>query len=280
MFRKIAAAIAFSPRCEAIMKEAQRMSALFDAEFVLIHIGKYNEKDEKMLYQLMESAQFDRNKVRVIWEKGDPSHKILSICKKEQVDLLIAGALEKENLFTYYIGSIARKILRKARCSVLVITKPSISPKPFKKIVIDGSGLPTIENTIRTGCQFGALENSESLTIIRELSLYGLNLTAEEYTETEYQKRKQELFEEERKKVEKMIGQEAQRDLPIDIKITTGKSGFELSKFAKATQADLLVVEAPKRKLNIFDRVITHDLEYILANLPSNLLLYTPTSKK
>lgn len=46
---KIAAAIAFSPRMQTILSEASRLSQLFNAELILIHIGMKDEHKKKLL---------------------------------------------------------------------------------------------------------------------------------------------------------------------------------------------------------------------------------------
>ena len=48
---------------------------------------------------------------------------------------------------------------------------------------------------------------------------------------------------------------------------------MRLAQFARKKNADLLVVSAPERRFRFFDRVFTHDLEYVFADLPSNLLI-------
>jgi nucleotide-binding universal stress UspA family protein len=59
----------------------------------------------------------------------------------------------------------------------------------------------------------------------------------------------------------------------INIKMLSGKSGFELCKFVERKQAGLLVVGAPPRRFSLFDRIFPHDLEYVFADLPCNLLV-------
>jgi nucleotide-binding universal stress UspA family protein len=58
----------------------------------------------------------------------------------------------------------------------------------------------------------------------------------------------------------------------------SGKSGFELPKFAVKKSANLLVLGAPPRRSSFFDRLFPHDLEYILADLPCNLLIVHQTT--
>jgi hypothetical protein len=61
--------------------------------------------------------------------------------------------------------------------------------------------------------------------------------------------------------------------LSINIKVASGKPGFELRKFTKRVKADLLVVKSPEHRLNFLDRIFPHYLELIMEDLPSNLLI-------
>src|SRR5690606_3244049 len=138
MYKKIALAIAFSPRMEALICEAKRLKEVYGAALILIHSGQDMEEEKRHLAALLHKHQIDLQTTTVIWKEGKPAKKILQVCKQENVDLLVAGALKKENVFTYYLGSVARKIIRKASCSVLVLIEPSIAPKRFDKVVING----------------------------------------------------------------------------------------------------------------------------------------------
>src|SRR5690554_618923 len=137
MYNKIALAIAFSPRMEALICEAKRMKDLHGASLILIHIGRDSPEKRASLDALLKKHHVDQQTTTVIWKEGKPAKKIIQVCNQENVDLLIAGALKKENVFTYYLGSVARKIIRKAKCSVLALIEPSVEPRRFDKVVIN-----------------------------------------------------------------------------------------------------------------------------------------------
>jgi nucleotide-binding universal stress UspA family protein len=117
-FETIAVAISFSPRCMPILAEAKRLSDIVGSSLLLLHIGEKTSEKEQELDDMMAEVGVDPNRSRVIWMEGDPVDTILKLCKLNIVDLLVLGALEKENLLKFYIGSIARNISRKAKCSV------------------------------------------------------------------------------------------------------------------------------------------------------------------
>ena len=135
-FKKIALAIAFSPRLEALLFETARLQRIWQAELILIHVGNTSSKDSDTLNGLLQKAGIRHESVMVKWVYGNPADQILWVCKSEKIDLLIAGAMKKENLIKYYLGTVARKILRKAPRSVVVLLYPSVEPKPIRKIVV------------------------------------------------------------------------------------------------------------------------------------------------
>jgi len=277
-FRKIGLALAFSPRMEALLAEAARLKKLWNAELILIHVGAHTEREEKLLDDLMARIGLLKGKdVNVLWESGKPSEQILLACKKEKVDLLVAGALKKENLVQYYLGTIARKILRRADCSVLMFTDPSTHPQPIKNIVVNAEDSPYVDEAITTACEIGRSEHSSWLHIVKEIKLYSLTMSAaDQHTENEYEDFRTSLVKEEIESVEKTLRSIPHEGLKINIKLVSGKSGFELSKFAQRKHADILVVGASPRRFSLFDRVFPHDLEYIFADLPCNLLIVQP----
>ena len=276
--KRIGVAIAFSPRTEAVLAEAVRIKNIWRAELILVHVGTRGEKQTTQLAQLLQKVGLkEDDDVKVVWEEGKPSKRILATCKKENVDLLIAGALKKENLVQYYLGTIARKIIRKADCSVLLLVNPSTTPQPFNNIVVDGDDRPYVEQSLRVACEIAIKDKSAWLHIVRDLKLYGLTMTAaEQCSEEEYEAMRHKLVQSEIEIVERILQHVPHEGVKVNIKLVSGKSGFELMQFTQRKQADLLIVGAPERKFSFFDRVFTHDLEYIFADLPCNLLIIHP----
>ncbi len=277
IFQKIGLAIAFSPRMEALLAEVTRLKTSWGTSLVLIHVGEHTANEEDLLQQALTTAGLQPSEVEVFWEKGDPVDRILHVCKREKVDLLIAGALKKENLVQFYLGTIARKILRKARCSVLMLTNPSSTPSPFRNVVVNAEDSLFVEDALATACKIGLADDAQWLHVVREIKMYGLTMSAaEQYSEEEYEQFRQQLVRDEVDNVERILQRTPHQGLHINIKLVSGKSGFELAKFAQRKQADLLIVGAPPRRFSLFDRVFTHDHEYIFADLPCNLLIVQP----
>lgn len=276
MYSRIGVAVAFSPRCEAIVAEAAHLQQIFDSELVFIHVGKTEPDEEAYLNEVIDHSQVNREKMRLIWEKGSPASKILSVCKREKVDLLIAGALKKENLVKFYIGSIARHILRKANCSVLTLIEPSEKPKKFRRMIINATEGDFSKAAINTGIQWAKKHGAKQVTIFKAIKLFGLTMAiaGEEKSEKSYEKEKRRIIDDAYRETEALLADIDTENIRVHIKIAAGKPGFELRKCAARLNADLLVIQAPGHKLGLLDRFFPHYIEHLLTNLPANLLIH------
>ncbi len=281
VFNKIALGIAFSPTAEAMLSETARLARAVNGDLLLIHVGEHNSESEQKIVLMAEKCGVSKEQIEIVWGTGDPAKVILESCRKHQVDLLVTGAVKKENLVQYYVGSVARKVLRKAGCSVLTIINPSTEARPYRNVVVNAEDSSYIREAIFTACQFVRKEQGAWVHIVRELKLYGLTMAAnDQYTEEEYDGMRQSLVKQEVEKVEEIMQRIPHEGIKINIKMVSGKSGFELPRFAERKNADLLVVGAPHRRFSFFDRIFPHDIEYILADLPCNLLIVQPSKYK
>lgn len=273
MYHKIALAIAFSPRMEALIAEAKRLKDIFGTELVLIHVGEKTEALESKLNDTLDKVGLDPIAVKTIWEPGKPAKKILQVCDAEQVDLLVAGALKSESLVNYYIGSIARKIIRKSKCSVLTLIEPLEKPTPFSKVVINGTQHEQTPFVIEKGLDWCKIDGAKQVHVVNEIKMYGMKMaTAGEGSEEEVSSVRKKLVAEEITYVEDILKTMDKGVLKVNVKITCGKWAIELAKFAEDIKADLLIV-GDEGKLGFLDRLFPHDLEEILSNLPCNLLI-------
>jgi nucleotide-binding universal stress UspA family protein len=273
-FETIAVAISFSPSCLPILLEAKRLADVCNATLLLLHIGEKSSEKDQELDVLMAKASIDANKTRVIWMEGEPVDTILRLCKLNIVDLLVLGALEKENLLKFYIGSIARNISRKAKCSVLLLTNPSTKPHKFKKFIVNGVENPKTIHTVNTALYLAKRLGVNDVTIVNEVHLPGLAMAiADDSTAPEAKEFKKHINEDYTEDLQSLIEKCDAGDIKVTDKIIKGKPGYAISKYASDKKADLLVINSPDTNLNLFDRIFTHDIEFILADLPCNVLI-------
>lgn len=273
-FETIAVAISFSPRCPLILSEAKRLSDILGATLLLLHIGEKSIEKEQELDEMMANVGIDSNKSRVIWMEGEPVDTILKLCKLNIVDLLIIGALEKENLLKFYIGSIARNISRRAKCSVLLLTNPTTNQFKFKKFVVNGVENPKTVHTINASIYLAKKLGAKDITIVNEVNVPGMAMAmAEDSTAPQAKEIRKHLTEESEEQINEIIKNADVGDVKLTSKIIKGKQGFAISKYARDKKADLLIINSPDTHLRLLDRIFTHDIEFILADLPCNLLI-------
>ena len=273
MYRKLALASAFSPRMEALIAEARKLIRIFDGELVLIHVGTKTPELEAQLAEVLSRHCGDLHRIKTIWKEGKPAKTILKTCEEEGVDLLVLGALKKEGLLTYYLGSVARKVIRKATCSVLTLIDPKIETTHFSKVVINGTELEITPRVIARGLKFCQAEQSSQVHILNEIKLYGFQMaTAGEGTETEVANTRRKLVQDEIQYVQDILDKLDQSGLKINIKVTAGKWAVELVRYCESIEADLLIM-GDEQGLTFIDRLFPHDLEGILEELPCNLLI-------
>lgn len=241
---------------------------------MLLHIGDKTQEKEQALDEILDKSGINSSQCRLIWMEGEPVETILKLCKLNIVDLLILGALEKENLLKFYIGSIARNISRKAKCSVLLLTNPTSTPLKFKKFVVNGVSNPKTIHTINTSFYLAKLLNVKEITIVNELDTSGLAMTmAADSTAPETKEIKKNLIDDSEEMLKTLMENCDFSNINVNNKIVKGKQGYAISKYAKDKKADLLVVNSPDTNLNLFDRIFAHDIEYVLADLPCNVLI-------
>ena len=174
---KILIGIAFSPNLKPNIFEAVRLANMFNAELVGVHVGEKTAQKITDLNSLLKQADTLNKPIKTIWQEGKPVDVILQTCTNENIDLLILGALQQEKLLKYYVGSIARKITRKAPCSVLLLIKPSVKRVNCKHIVVNGLKNKKTEETIKTSIFLTKKLNCKKITIVEEVTQEELHVT-------------------------------------------------------------------------------------------------------
>ena len=96
-----------------------------------IHLGSNWDVTEEMLRQEGDDAIQYAKKVAADKEidyegvvvEGNPAHTILEFAEQNKVDMIIIGTLGKSGLERFLLGSVADKVVRHSRISVLVVKK-------------------------------------------------------------------------------------------------------------------------------------------------------------
>ena len=273
MIRKILIGIAFSPNLKANLFEAIRLSNMFNADLIGVHVAEKDPEKEKIVQEIVTEAPSIKNSFNTIWQKGKPVDVILNTVKDQQIDLLILGALQKENIYKYYVGSIARELTRKAACSVLLLIKSSVERIPCNHIVVNGLKDPRTKEAIETSFKVSKDLGCKRITIVEEISPSELDIkVSDDKTLKEATLVKEQIKNREETRVKNILDGIDSKGIIVKTQSIFGRRGYSIGHYAKVKRADLLVMNAPS-KTGLFDRVFPHDLEYILSELPTDVLI-------
>ena len=275
-FNTIGIGVTFSPNLKANVYEAARLSLMFHAKLILIHVGEKSSHKEEKFYAILEPFLKDNLKVEIVFQLGNTVDVILSATEKKQIDLLILGALQRENFLKYYVGSIARKITRRAKCSILLLIKPSIERIPCQHIVVNGLKDPKTKRTIASAFYVANALSTDKITIVEEITQEELAIKIEDdksLRRSTIVKERIKLRENSRvKSLLTGIPKNYTDNIVIKTQPIFGKKGYSIGHYAQIARADLLIMNSSS-KMTFWDRLFPHDIEHILTELPTDVLI-------
>ncbi|NTV13533.1 MAG: universal stress protein [Desulfobulbaceae bacterium] len=273
-FETIGVAVAFSPRLELVLGEARRLAATFSARLVMIHVGERTEAKELLLRQTMAKVGLDDPEIPVVWREGDPVSRLLETCKDNTVDLLLLGARRRENMLRYYLGSVARGLSRAAKCSLLLLTEPQAAGSVFAKIVVSGVANPKTIHTMNAAVYLARELGGQEMTVVSESDQPGLAMAVAEDSRVEEARHFKDQFTSEAgEQAHALVCLCSPGELRITEKVVHGRPGYAIRQYAEQVGADLLVLNSPDSRYGLIDRIFTHGMEYILEDLPCNMLI-------
>ena len=275
-FRKILFGFAFSPKLNINLLETIRIAHFFNAKLILLHVGEKTKKKEHEINALIKEIEPNGLSIDIQWKEGKPIKTIRKACDEFNIDLLILGALQHENMYRFYVGSIARKLTRQVSCSVLLLIRPSEIRVPCNHLVVNGLNAPDTSNTIANAFYVANTLGAKQITIVEEILNKEIHVDVEDLRSLKRASIiKERLKNREESRVRKIVGALPKiytQSINIKNQSIFGKRGYSIGHYAEVVRADLLVMNAPS-KSTIFDRIFPHDIEYILSDLPTDLLI-------
>src|SRR5438876_7010772 len=261
----IAVASTFSPRFQQILAEAKRIRDRFGAELRPIHVGERSEKTAQKFRDAFGQLQLSVDST-IYYEEGDPAEAILRSLAREKIDMVVAGALEKEIVLHPFLGNVARRLVREAPCSVMLFTRPAINPQPLRRIVFVADysdyGLEALKKTL----PFAAAESCERLYVIRIITTFDRARASIRVSAKGHEKPR---AEDEEAAVEEFVLSAGATDVPIEARCIRGNTGLAASDFVQSVKADLLVVPLQKSAGAI--QQLPSNIAWVTDVIPCNL---------
>jgi nucleotide-binding universal stress UspA family protein len=265
-YKSIAVASTFSPRFKQVLAEAKRIRERFSADLHLIYVGERNAENTKKFIDTLEQLELPLDS-KIHYEKGDPAEAILRTLAREKIDVIVAGALEKEVVLHPFLGNVARRLVREAPCSVMLFTTPAARPRPLRRIVFvadySDARLEALKRTLR----FAAAESCERLYVIRIITTF--DQARASIRGNASRRAKSNGDDEEEEALEKFVLSAGTTDVPIEARCIHGNTGLAASDFVESVKADLLVVPLQKNASEI--QQLPNSIAWVTDVIPCNL---------
>jgi nucleotide-binding universal stress UspA family protein len=245
----------------AVLAEAGRVSLSLSAPLCLIHADEYTKEKEDRFRSALRDLQLDTG-AAIRFEPGEPAEGILRVQREENIDLLIAGAMETESVHRNFTGDVARELLRRAPCDLILYTEPKESPKPPEGMLVVVPDLSEVSrHVVHAALELAERSGGRQITILhvqttfaeakeKALGVNNGNLSAEETLES-------------------WVEDQKRPSLELDYHLLRGNTGFTACEFIQSSGTDLVVM--PSQMPSFDRRVFAPALDWIIQVIPGNL---------
>jgi len=265
-YKTIAVATTFSPRFKHVLAEAKRIRDRFGADLHLIYVGRRNEETSRRFSDVLAELELPADSP-IHYEEGDPAEAILAALARENIDVLVAGALEKEIVLHSFLGNVARRLVREANCSVILFTAPQKRPKPLRRIVFFADHSQQGLVALKTTLMLAEAESCERLYVIGIITAFDEARASIAGDATGSTTLKPNQGEEE--PLEEFVLSAGATEVPIETRFIKGATGLAASDFVRSVEADLLVVPLPKSRETV--QQLPSNIAWVSDVIPCNL---------
>ena len=159
---------------------------------------------------------------------------------------------------------------------MLLLINPSAERVPCNHIVVNGLKDPKTQDTIRLAFYVSHKLKASKITVVEEVAQEEVNVKVDDdKTLRQSTIIRERLMHREKQRVNKLLQEvplEHSKDITIKSQPIFGKRGYSIGHYAQVVRADLLVMNAPP-KTSFWDRLFPHDIEHILGELPTDVLI-------
>jgi hypothetical protein len=174
--------------------------------------------------------------------------------------------LEKEAVLRQFLGNVARRLVREAACSVMLITKPAKKPEPFCRIVLLAEYSDHGRAALHKALRLAELEKCEKLFVVRLYTTFDAARAKARTEAPEIGSEGARTLEEEEMALEHFIDSAGVTDVPIEARCIRGNTGYAVLDFVHSVDAMMLVVPNDPGTEGLPAR-----LEWVTDVIPCNL---------
>jgi len=274
--RRVLVSVALSPRAESLIGEGVSICERLGAEAVFLHCGEDTPEARGKLTGLL-GAFVDDPDARLRFRSGDPAEAICATAKDEGIDLIVAGALEKEGWVESIWGSVARRIARHAACSVMLLPSPRREGSSFRSLAAAVDTDAYTARAMGVTLDIARGTQAEELHFLSERSGY-LGWLHSHYTggRSAEDDSSETSRTEERYRLASFLAQYDLDDYTVTLAQLEGGRGAAIARYVRENHIELLVVVAPPRPLTFWDRFFHHAAEGVMEDIPCAFVVARP----
>lgn len=268
MYRRAGVATTFSPRFRDVLAEAGRISSLFGVPLHLIHAAEESSEKVERFRETLRALDLSEN-APIHFLAGQPSDAILNVQSKEQIDLLIAGALEQESVHRNFTGDVARTLLREAPCDLFLFVEPKEGATPPEHVFVAIPDFtPFSREVFQRGANLAERIGAKKLTLLHVQTTFAQ--AKEKALGTDAPSAKESL--------ETVAAESHAKALEIDTHSVRGNTGFTACEFIQSNGADLLIL--PSRIGEPGQPIFAPALDWIIQVIPTNVWVIRQVSSR
>lgn len=265
-YRTVAVASTFSPRFLQVLAEAKRVRDRLCQELQLIYVGERDEATTQKFSTAFLELDLPAESIIHYQQGEDPATAILEVASESGIDLIVAGALEKEAALRQFLGNVARRLVRDATCSVMLFTKPDQEPKQLCRIVLLAEYSDHGRAALHKALRLAELEECEKLFVVRLYTTFDEARAKAREKPAEAGSEGARTLEEEEAALEQFIDSAGATDVPIEARCIRGNTGYAVLDFVQSIDATMLVVPDDPDTVGL----PTH-IEWVTDVIPCNL---------
>jgi nucleotide-binding universal stress UspA family protein len=270
-YEHIAVASALSPRFRAVLAEGWRFAQRFGAKFSIIHAAGYTPEREEQFRGANEALGIPLN-TPIIWKEGpDPAESIVVAAREHCVDLLVAGALERDAQM-HFLGGVARELMRRLHCSLLLFTHPDVEAHQFRRLVAVTDYTDEAKEAFHSALHLAEIEEAEILHVLSVFSPFAKARAILKDTDQPGR-----FEDEEEAMLEEFVGPGADSPITIDPRVIHSTTGMGASDFTKNVDADMLIVPAAAHPEE--GTLVPAYLDWVFKIIPCNLWVVKSTRR-
>lgn len=277
---RILACIADSPHAPVVLDGALWLARALEADLSFINVGEDSPgARERLRARLLEPAGVAELPLRI--RPGQPDQVICDAAREAGADLIFAGALEQEGVYRDLFGSVARRVARRAPCSVLLSVGQRPGATLGRRVVALLDQDDASRGMLRAVAALARAAGGGALHAVRETPLHASQLRALAHA-GEHAARETALAQaaSEREALGLMLDGVDLGGVTVVRECFGGRRGAETLRYAADVDAGLLALPAPGRPLGWWHRFFSHPAEVALQRLPCPVLLYRHVKRK